>query len=136
MRHEHDSVTFKDSQLQRGQPFGDGFALNAQLNDEEAQLVGKIARAQALEALSYANEIRLARADIKRRLRDGSLSLDAAFDLDEVQTMHIGKLLMATKGIGTAKASKMLRRARVSPSRPVNLLGPVERRLLAEWKRR
>ncbi len=91
--------------------------------------------AQAMEALSYANSVRLRRANVKRELASGALSLDAAFDLDEVQTMHVGKLLMATKGIGPAKMSKMLRRARVSPSRPVNLLGPVERRLLVERRR-
>ncbi len=86
--------------------------------------------AQALEALGRANEVRLGRANVKRQLRDGTLSLDAAFDLDEVQTMAVYKLLTAAKGIGPSKASKMLRRAHVGPSRPVNLLSPLERRLL------
>ncbi len=91
--------------------------------------------AQAMEALSYANEIRLGRASVKKELATGAISLDAAFDLEAVQTMAVGKLLLAAKGIGPSKASKMLRRARVSPSRPVNLLGPVERRLLVERRR-
>ncbi len=86
--------------------------------------------AQSLEALSYANEVRLGRAGVKKELASGAISLDAAFDLDEVQTMAVYKLLTAAKGIGPSKASKMLRRAHVGPSRPVNLLSPLERRLL------
>lgn len=77
--------------------------------------------AQRLEALKRANEVRVFRADLKRELKRGRVSIHDLLldeDLDErLATAKIIDLLLATPKYGRVKAHKVLQQTRVSPSK-------------------
>lgn len=67
-------------------------------------------------ALAKANEIRLARAGLKREIREGTLSLADALEREYLQTMTVGSLLCAQHRWADVRARKALAEA-------ANLLG-------------
>ena len=91
------------------------------------------ASAQCMAALERANEVRLARAQVKREVRAGTLSISEAMDRECCQTMALFELLGAQRRWGPARIARALRtaelvaRIRVSQSRPVGRLTARER---------
>jgi hypothetical protein len=89
---------------------------------------------QRLRALERANEIRLARAELKRRIADGEVSaadviLAPPF---EAQSWAIGDLLISQRRWGTTRCRKFLSRNVISETKPIGALTERQRRLLAD----
>jgi hypothetical protein len=86
-----------------------------------------------LLALERANEIRRARAQLKRRIGAGQLSV-AAVILDppvEARSWLVAELLASQRHWGGAKCRKFLAHNRISELKPVGELTERQRRLLA-----
>jgi hypothetical protein len=86
-----------------------------------------------LLALERANEIRRARARLKRRIGAGQLSV-AELILDppvEARRWPIAELLVCQRHWGAARRSKFLAHNRISELKPVGELTERQRRLLA-----
>lgn len=89
---------------------------------------------QHMQALQVANEVRLARAALKRSIRAGER--DAA----EVvltcpwmaETMPLGELLRSQKQWGHARARKLLRSAGLGETKALNALTQRQRMMLSE----
>lgn len=90
--------------------------------------------AQRMDALALANEVRVARARLKRDLRAGRRSL-APLLLDPpewLETAKVFDLLLATPKIGRVKAHKRMQRAMISPSKTMGGLSDRQRSCLLE----
>ena len=88
---------------------------------------------QRLQALERANEIRLARAELKRRIGRGSISA-AELILDppcEARSWAIGELLLSQRRWGSTRCRKFLVRNQISETKQVGALTLRQRRLLA-----
>ncbi len=74
---------------------------------------------QRLRALEEANRVRFARADAKRDLRSGELALyDLLMDpSEELKGAKVEEMLLAVRGMGRVKVTKILREAGVSRSK-------------------
>jgi hypothetical protein len=70
-------------------------------------------------ALEEANRIRFARADAKRDLKDGSLSIrELLMDpAEELRGAKVEEMLLAVRGMGRIKVTRILREAGVSQSK-------------------
>lgn len=90
-------------------------------------------RPQHLVALERANRIRLARADVKRRLAAGTLTLDDALDEWSVGNMLVFELVSARRRWGPACTSKAFAAAGVSETKTVDALTPRQRRVLLTY---
>lgn len=92
--------------------------------------------AQRLDALERANRIRTYRAELKRKLKTGRVSIGAvlvAGATDErLVTAKVMDVLLATPKIGRVKADKLLRSVRVSPSKTLGGLSNRQRLELLE----
>ncbi|MHB1571697.1 MAG: hypothetical protein ACYC0H_21180 [Solirubrobacteraceae bacterium] len=89
---------------------------------------------QPLRALEKANEIRLARADLKRRIAIGQVSaaeviLDCPVAADR---WPIGDLLMSQHRWGSTRCRKFLSSTQITETRPVGQLTDRQRRVLAD----
>ena len=74
---------------------------------------------ERLSALEEANRIRFARADAKRGLKSGEVAL---YDLlmqpsEELKGAKVEEILLAVRGMGRVKVTRMLREAGVSRSK-------------------
>jgi hypothetical protein len=88
---------------------------------------------QRLRALERANEIRLARAELKRRIAQGEVSV-AEVILDspvEAESWSVSELLMAQRRWGSERCRKFLRRNDIYELKPVGKLTHRQRVLLA-----
>ncbi len=93
----------------------------------------KTAEPQRLRALERANEIRLARAALKRSIALGQVSAaevildcpDAAF------SWPVGDLLMSQRRWGTTRCRKFLSRNQIGETKPVGALTDRQRQVLA-----
>ncbi len=77
---------------------------------------------QRMEALRWANTVRTRRADLKRDIKAGTqapLPLIAKEPPDWLETMKVYDLLMAMPKIGRVKATRVLNRCRISPSKTI-----------------
>ncbi|MGB0094690.1 MAG: hypothetical protein WBP81_19420 [Solirubrobacteraceae bacterium] len=88
---------------------------------------------QRLRALERANQVRLARAELKRRIADGDVS---AADVilappKEAQSWAVGDLLLSQRRWGTTRCRKFLVRNQVNETKPLEKLTERQRRLLA-----
>lgn len=74
---------------------------------------------ERLSALDEANRIRFARADAKRGLKSGEVSLyDLLMDPEEeLRGAKVEEMLLAVRGMGRVKVTRMLRDAGVSRSK-------------------
>jgi hypothetical protein len=90
---------------------------------------------QHMEALAHANEIRLARAAIKRQIKaGGTTAADIVRECpDEVSTMTISELLCSQQRWGRARARKFLSPLAVNENRE---LGKLTERQRGEMARR
>ena len=86
--------------------------------------------AQRFEALERANEIRSARAQLKRDLKAGRRSVAGvlAAPPENLLTLKVEALLRATPKYGQAKVDRVLRTARVSPSKTLGGMTDRQRR--------
>jgi hypothetical protein len=88
-------------------------------------------------ALKRANEVRIARAKLKQKLREGKLRVEhiLARPPAHVSTAQVLDLLVAVPKIGPAKATRLLNTARVTPSKTVGGLTDRQRTRLIELLR-
>ena len=88
---------------------------------------------QRLRALERANEVRLARAELKRRIADGDVSAaDVILDSPwEARSWSVGDLLMSQRRWGSSRCRKFLHHNDISELKPVGALTPRQRRVLA-----
>jgi hypothetical protein len=91
-------------------------------------------RPQRMRALERANEIRLARAELKRRIADGETSAaDVLSDPPpEADTWALGDLLMSQRRWGVTRCRKFLSRFQLTETKPIGALTERQRRVLAE----
>jgi hypothetical protein len=94
--------------------------------------------AQRMEALNRANEIRTQRAQLKRDLKAGSVSVhDLLFDPPSyIATAKVFDVLLAVPKYGRVKVNKVLVQCRISPSKTIGGLSPRQRTELAALLRR
>jgi hypothetical protein len=92
---------------------------------------------QRLRALERANEIRLARAELKRRIADGDMSAAEVILTPpcEASSWAIGDLLMSQRRWGTTRCRKFLVRNQINETKAVGTLTERQRRLLADQLR-
>jgi hypothetical protein len=88
---------------------------------------------QRLRALERANEIRLARAAIKRRIALGEVSAaDIILECpDAVSSWPVSDLLMSQRRWGSTRCRKFLSRNRIIETKPVGTLTERQRQMLA-----
>jgi len=91
---------------------------------------------QRSAALEKAAAARRARADLKDRLKHGTVSLAQVFEAastDEVVgKMKVSAVLEAMPGIGKVRAEQMMEKFKIADSRRVRGLGDNQRRALLE----
>jgi len=89
---------------------------------------------QRLQALERANEIRLARAQLKRHIAFGAVSVAEVIlePPSEAHSWAIGDLLLSQRRWGSTRCRKFLVRNQISETKPVGALTPRQRRLLAD----
>lgn len=84
---------------------------------------------QRMEALKRANDVRSYRAVLKRDLKRRIKSAGEVLECPEqqVETMKVFDLLIATPKHGRVKVLKILSQAKVSPSKTIGGLSPRQR---------
>jgi hypothetical protein len=89
---------------------------------------------QRQAALAKAAEARAARAEIKARLRNESLTLADALDSDDanVGKLKVVSLLEALPGVGKVKARRIMEDVGIADNRRVQGLGSQQRQALLE----
>jgi hypothetical protein len=89
---------------------------------------------QRAAALEKAKEARAKRADIKNRLKMGSLTLKEALDSDDsnVGKLKVVSLLESLPGVGKVKARKVMEDVGIADNRRVQGLGSQQRIALLE----
>jgi hypothetical protein len=89
---------------------------------------------QRLRALERANEVRLARAELKRRIADGEASVVEVLQdpPDEASTWEIGELLMSQRRWGGTRCRKFLYRHQISETKQIGALTERQRRILVD----
>jgi hypothetical protein len=92
-----------------------------------------VGRPQHLQALDYANRVRLARAQLKRDVRAGDLrAADVVRDCPwEAETMTVGELLRSQSRWGRTRTQKFLRLLAVNENRELGRLTLRQREELA-----
>lgn len=88
---------------------------------------------QHLMALQRANRVRLARADLKRRIADGEVSAGEVILSSpwEASSMAIGDVLMSQRRWGSTRCRKFLAMFRISEAKSVGSLTERQRIALA-----
>lgn len=89
---------------------------------------------QRQAALAKAAEARAARAEIKARLRNESLTLPEALESDDtnIGKLKVVSLLEALPGVGKVKARKIMEEIEIADNRRVQGLGTVQRQKLLD----
>lgn len=90
------------------------------------------ARPQHLVALEKANELRFARAQVKRDLAAGRVAIADVLDLECVQSMRVAALLAAQNRWGAKRARETVRQVPCSEFLAVRDLTPRQRERLVE----
>ena len=92
------------------------------------------AEPQRMRALEHANAVRLARADLKRRIALGEVSAaEVILECPEaVRRWTVSELLMSQRRWGNTRCRKFLERNGVSEIKPIGALTERQRKLLAE----
>jgi hypothetical protein len=93
---------------------------------------------QRMDALQRANEIRTRRAQLKRDLKGGRVSIHALLlDPPEyLETAKVFDMLLAVPKYGRVKVNKLLTACRISPSKTIGGLSERQRTELVELLRR
>ncbi|MDJ0769537.1 MAG: integration host factor, actinobacterial type [Ilumatobacter sp.] len=89
---------------------------------------------QRAAALVKAAEARAARADIKARLKMGSMSLSEALDSDDpnVGKLKVVAMLESLPGVGKVKARRVMEEIGIAENRRVQGLGAQQRSALRD----
>jgi len=89
---------------------------------------------QRLRALEHANAVRLARAELKRKIAEGEASAaDVILECPEAaRRWTVAELLMSQRRWGSTRCRKFLERNGVSEIKPIGALTERQRHLLAE----
>ena len=89
---------------------------------------------QRLRALEHANAVRLARAELKRKIADGDASAaEVILECPEaVRKWTVAELLMSQRRWGSTRCRKFLERNGVSEIKAIGALTDRQRHLLAE----
>jgi hypothetical protein len=89
---------------------------------------------QRLRALERANEVRLARADLKRRIAEGESSVaEVLQDVPhEALSWAISDLLMSQRRWGSTRCRKFLSKHQIIETKPVGALTERQRRILVD----
>ncbi len=89
---------------------------------------------QRMRALERANEIRLARAALKRTIGAGAVSAaDVILECpDAAHSWPIGELLMSQRRWGSTRCRKFLTRNNIVETKPVGTLTERQRQMLAD----
>ena len=92
------------------------------------------AEPQRLRALERANEVRLARATLKRSIALGHVSAaDVLLTCPrEADSWPIGELLMSQRRWGTTRCRKFLSRNQIVETKPIGTLTERQQRILVE----
>jgi len=87
-----------------------------------------------MEALKRANDIRVKRAQLKKDLKSGTVSIEQVLkDPPEfVSTAKVFDMLMAVPKFGRVKAQRLLNQCRISPSKTVGGLSDRQRQELID----
>ncbi len=87
-----------------------------------------------MEALQRANEIRSKRAQLKKELKDGKLSIDAVISSppEFLQTAKVMDLLMAVPRCGKVRATRYLNHCRIAQGKTIGGLTQRQRDELLE----
>ena len=93
---------------------------------------------QRMDALQRANEIRTKRAQLKRDLKGGRVSIhDLLLEPPEyVETAKVFDMLLAVPKYGRVKVNKVLQTCRISPSKTIGGLSQRQRTELVSMLRR
>jgi hypothetical protein len=93
---------------------------------------------QRMDALKRANEIRTRRAQLKRDLKGGRVSIDGLLltPPDFLATAKVFDLLLAVPKYGRVKANKVLQTCRISPSKTIGGLSERQRTELVSLLRK
>jgi len=88
---------------------------------------------QHLQALQRANRVRLARAELKRRIADGEVTAAEVILTSpwEVSSMAIGDVLMSQRRWGGTRCRKFLAMFRISETKTIGSLTERQRHALA-----
>lgn len=88
---------------------------------------------QRLRALERANEIRLARAGLKRRIATGEVSAAEVILAcpQEAASWSVAELLMSQRRWGSTRCRKFLFRNQITETKPIGELTDRQRRVLA-----
>lgn len=88
---------------------------------------------QRQRALKRANEIRLARAELKRRIADGDVSAAHVIltSPQEATSWPVSELLMSQRRWGNTRCVKFLREIEIPELKQIGTLTPRQRQLLA-----
>ncbi|MGH2942421.1 MAG: hypothetical protein ACRDLN_06585 [Solirubrobacteraceae bacterium] len=91
------------------------------------------ARPQHMQALQRANEVRLARAELKRKVGEGSITVDEVILTCpwETASMTIAELLTSQRRWGTTRCSKFLAGIGMPETKTVGSMTERQRSLLA-----
>jgi hypothetical protein len=86
-----------------------------------------------MRALARANEVRLARADLKRRVMDGEMTAaDVIMTCPwEVETMAVAELLMSQHRWGHTRARRFLATVPLTETKPIGSMTLRQRQTLA-----
>jgi hypothetical protein len=89
---------------------------------------------QHLTALARANQVRLARAELKRGIGHGRLAASDVFLTCpwEAESMSVSDVLMSQRRWGSHRCRKFLMGLRISETKPVGTLTERQRREIAE----
>src|SRR5246500_5346241 len=93
---------------------------------------------QRMDALARANQIRIKRAQLKRDLKAGRVSIhDLLLEPPEyVETAKVFDMLLAVPKYGRVKVNKVLVQCRISPSKTIGGLSQRQRTELVSMLRR
>lgn len=91
---------------------------------------------QRQAALQKAAEARRARAEVKEKLKMGSLTLPELFDIargnEIIAKLKIAAALEALPGVGKVRAKKLMEELGIAPTRRLRGLGDNQRKALIE----
>ena len=91
-----------------------------------------------MDALARANQIRIKRAQLKRDLKSGRLSIHQLLlsPPEYVETAKVFDMLLAVPKYGRVKVNKVLTQCRISPSKTIGGLSQRQRDELVSLLRR
>lgn len=103
------------------------------MSSEMTQSATTISEPQRLRALGRANEIRLARAGLKRRIAIGEVSAAEVIMTcpDEASSWSVGELLASQRRWGSTRCRKFLSRNQIVETKPIGSLTERQRKVLA-----